>query len=85
MAAKLHQRPPLRAVHLGSLLRPDNLLKTRNAADNGVTTEQEPRAVEDTTIQDIVELQINLGFHPISNGEYRRHNAHIHTFSSLTH
>ncbi len=33
MTSKLHQRPPFRAEHLGSLLRPQNLLATRDEYD----------------------------------------------------
>jgi len=73
MATKLHLNPPFRAEHLGSLLRPNNLLKTRADLDNGKAQQQHLTAIEDTSVKDIVDLQINLGFHPISHGEYRRH------------
>jgi len=73
MAQKLHRSPPFRAEHLGSLLRPDDLLKTRDAVSKGTATENELTAVEDTSINDIVELQFKLGFRAVSDGEYRRH------------
>ena len=85
MAAILHQSPPFRAEHLGSLLRPDRLLRTRDAVDEGTATKQELEAIEDNAIQDIVELQTNLGFHAISDGEYRRHSAHIRISSFSSH
>ena len=73
MASSLHRNPPFRAEHLGSLLRPEELLKTRTDVDNGKTPQQQLTSIEDTAVKDIVETQIKLGFHPISDGEYRRH------------
>ena len=74
MASKLHQRPPFRAEHLGSLLRPDELLQIRHKIDNGEKgLEKELKGVEETAIKDVVKTQIELGFHPISDGEYGRH------------
>lgn len=74
MSTKLHQRPPFRAEHLGSLLRPEALLDVRHKIDKGQTgLEKDLKAVEDTAINDIVKEQLDLGFHAISDGEYRRH------------
>ncbi|MCJ1379844.1 hypothetical protein MMC17_002947 [Xylographa soralifera] len=73
MASKLHRNPPFRAEHLGSLLRPENLLKTREEVDKGTAQQEQLTGVEDDAVKDIVDLQIKLGFHPISDGEYRRH------------
>ncbi len=72
MATRLRRNPPFRAEHLGSLLRPESLLKTRADVDKG-TTHQKHLARVETAIQEIVDLQLNLGFHCISDGEYRRH------------
>lgn len=73
MAPKVHQRPPFRAEHLGSLLRPTELLKGRAALDKQELTQKDLTPIEDRAIQDIVKTQLDLGFHPISDGEYRRH------------
>jgi methionine synthase II (cobalamin-independent) len=73
MAQKLHQRPPFRAEHLGSLLRPHQLLDTRVAVDKKTATQKDLTSIEDESIKQIVQTQIDLGFHPISDGEYRRH------------
>ncbi len=73
MASKLHRRPPFRAEHLGSLLRPEELLKTRADVDDGKARQQQLTSIEDTAVKDIVETQVKLGFHAISDGEYRRH------------
>ena len=73
MASTLHRNPPFRAEHLGSLLRPDNLLKVREGVDKGTSKEADLKPVEDEAVKDIVDLQLKLGFHAISDGEYRRH------------
>lgn len=73
MASKLYQRPPFRAKHLGSLLRPSQLLEARAAVDKKQVTQKELGSVEDECVKQIVQIQIDLGFHPISDGEYRLH------------
>lgn len=73
MARQLHRSPPFRAEHLGSLLRPDELLKTRDAVSNGKVQNDELAKIEDRAVEEIVDLQIKLGFHAVSDGEYRRH------------
>ncbi|EPS30225.1 hypothetical protein POX_b02765 [Penicillium oxalicum] len=73
MAPQLHQRPPFRAEHLGSLLRPQELLEKKTAAEKGELPETDLKAVEDKEVQDIVATQQSLGYHAISDGEYRRH------------
>jgi hypothetical protein len=77
MAPQLHQRPPFRAEHLGSLLRPHNLLDTKLAYEAGKTTEAELTAVEDKEVNDIIKTQQKLGYAAISDGEYRRHSKHL--------
>ena len=75
MPSNLHRNPPFRAEHLGSLLRPDDLLQTRADLDNGKAGQEQLTSIEDTSVKDIVDIQIKLGFHPISDGEYRRHST----------
>ena len=79
MASKLHRNPPFRAEHLGSLLRPKDLLEKRSNVDSDSGSQKELASVEDTAVKDIVEEQIKLGFHAISDGEYRRHSAFLST------
>ena len=76
MTAKLHRNPPFRAEHLGSLLRPSNLLEVRAGIDKGTNKEADLKPVEDEAVKEIVDLQLKLGFHPISDGEYRRHSKY---------
>ena len=76
MATKLHRNPPFRAEHLGSLLRPNNLLEVRGGIDKGTNKEADLKPIEDEAVKEIVDLQLKLGFHSISDGEYRRHSEH---------
>ena len=73
MSSKLHRNPPFRAEHLGSLLRTDELLDVRHANETGKAKRADLQAVEDKDIKDIVKTQLDLGFHAITDGEYRRH------------
>ncbi|KAK5069920.1 hypothetical protein LTR64_007898 [Lithohypha guttulata] len=73
MTSTLKRNPPFRAEHLGSLLRTDNLLDTRHAWEAGKDNKENVRSVEDNDVQEIVKIQQDLGFHAITDGEYRRH------------
>ncbi|KAJ5792993.1 uncharacterized protein N7503_008971 [Penicillium pulvis] len=73
MAPQLHQRPPFRAEHLGSLLRPQQLLDVKIAHEAGKVSDSELAKVEDKEITDIVNTQLKLGYPAASDGEYRRH------------
>jgi methionine synthase II (cobalamin-independent) len=69
----LHRNPPFRAEHLGSLLRTEKLLDTRHAWEANKASASDLSAIEDTDVKSIVETQLSLGFHAITDGEYRRH------------
>lgn len=62
MSGKLHRNPPYRAEHLGSLLRPKDLLDTRHVVDTGIAQQQLLTSIEDRAVKEIVDLQIKLGF-----------------------
>ncbi len=65
-------KAPFRADHVGSLLRPRELLAAR--ADNaaGRITAQELRDIEDAAIRNVVKLQEDIGLQGVTDGEYRR-------------
>jgi 5-methyltetrahydropteroyltriglutamate--homocysteine methyltransferase len=65
-------RPPFRAEHIGSLLRPPELLAARHAFDDGTLAAEALREVEDRCIRDAVALQERVGLPSITDGEYRR-------------
>ncbi len=64
--------PPFRADHVGSLLRPPELLEARARKDRGEFLEAELRVVEDRCIRDVVKMQEEIGLLGITDGEYRR-------------
>jgi 5-methyltetrahydropteroyltriglutamate--homocysteine methyltransferase len=63
-------RPPYRADHVGSLLRPREILEARS--DPHITQEQ-LKEIEDRHILRILQRQRDLGFRIFSDGELRRH------------
>ncbi|KAK5689457.1 hypothetical protein LTR17_026253 [Elasticomyces elasticus] len=67
------RNPPFRAEHLGSLLRPSKLLDKRRAIQQKKESGDDLSKIEDSSIDDIVKIQLDCGFHAISDGEYRRH------------
>ncbi|KAJ9614582.1 hypothetical protein H2200_002719 [Cladophialophora chaetospira] len=73
MYTTLHRNPPFRAEHLGSLLRTEKLLDTRHAWEAGKAKESDLKEIEDKDVKDIVALQQEIGFHAMTDGEYRRH------------
>ena len=76
-SATLKSRPPFRAEHLGSLLRPENLLKLRDDVDVESADKKQLTEVEDDAIKKIVQMQLDLGFHAVTDGEYRRHSMSL--------
>lgn len=67
-----HSAPPFRAEHLGSLLRPQRLIQAREAWENGEGNKEELRELEKATVKEIVQTQLDLGFHAANDGEYFR-------------
>jgi 5-methyltetrahydropteroyltriglutamate--homocysteine methyltransferase len=69
--------PPYRADHVGSLLRPPELLRAREdfAADR--ITAEELRAIEDEAIRGAVKLQEHVGLQSATDGEFRRASWHM--------
>jgi 5-methyltetrahydropteroyltriglutamate--homocysteine methyltransferase len=63
---------PYRADHVGSLLRPPELLEARAAHAEGRLSADALREVEDASILKALELQRNAGIDVVTDGEYRR-------------
>lgn len=70
-------KPPFRADHVGSFLRPRALIEARAAHRAGEIGPAELRAVEDDAIRDVVRFQEDLGLKGITDGEFRR--TYFHT------
>jgi len=64
--------PPFRADHVGSFLRPPQLLSARADREAGKMSVAELGAVEDAAIREVVKFQESLGLQSITDGEYRR-------------
>lgn len=66
--------PFFHAQHIGSLLRPDELLKTRFQYEQGKTSVEALTKAEDKAVKDIVKMQTDtVGIPCITDGEFRRH------------
>ncbi|HUH64676.1 MAG TPA: hypothetical protein VLZ50_16840, partial [Terracidiphilus sp.] len=61
-----------RADHVGSLLRPPELLQARAAHAEGRMSEEELRTAEDHAIEDALRKQREVGLSIFSDGEMRR-------------
>jgi 5-methyltetrahydropteroyltriglutamate--homocysteine methyltransferase len=70
-------RPPFRADHVGSLLRPPALLDAREAHRAGRLDDAELRAAEDAAIRDVVTMQKDVGLRSATDGELRRASWHM--------
>ena len=66
------ETPPFRADHVGSLLRPAELLRARDERQQGNISAEALRAIEDRAIRDGAKLQEEIGLQGITDGEYRR-------------
>src|SRR5487761_1067369 len=71
------RRPPFRADHVGSLLRPAELLRAREEHQAGRISAAELRRVEDAAIGDAVRLQEEIGLQGVTDGEFRRGSWHM--------
>ena len=61
-----------RADHIGSLLRPAELMQARAAHDAGSSSSEQLREIEDKAILDALEMQRQVGIDVFSDGEFRR-------------
>ena len=65
-------KPPFRAEHVGSLLRPPALKQARLDRAAGKIDAAQLRAIEDAAIRALVQRQEELGFQMVTDGELRR-------------
>jgi 5-methyltetrahydropteroyltriglutamate--homocysteine methyltransferase len=76
-ATQRRTTPPFRADHVGSLLRPPELLRAREDHAAGRIAGDELRAVEDEAIRRIVRKQEEVGLQSATDGEFRRASWHM--------
>src|SRR5919202_1532261 len=75
--------PPFRADHVGSLLRPAELLAAREEHAAGRLDDEGLRAAEDAAIRDVVRMQHDVGLRTVTDGEFRRASWHMDFIYSL--
>src|SRR6185369_4243938 len=66
------QKPPFRADHVGSLLRPKELFEARAAWHAGKLPYTALRRIEDDYVVAAVGMQESVGLRAITDGDYRR-------------
>jgi methionine synthase II (cobalamin-independent) len=71
------KKPPFRADHVGSLLRPAALREARDKRAKGAITPAELEAVEDREIARVIKRQEEIGLQVITDGEFRRSWWHL--------
>ena len=69
-------KPPFRADHVGSLIRPEALIKAREQAEKKELPDAALQSIQQAAIRDVVRLQEELGLKVVTDGEFNRHSWH---------
>ncbi|MEQ9642153.1 MAG: 5-methyltetrahydropteroyltriglutamate--homocysteine S-methyltransferase [Alphaproteobacteria bacterium] len=77
MSSKAGIKPPFRADHVGSLLRPAELATGRQRWKAGEIDDAALAEIEDSAVRDVVALQESVGLKGVTDGEYRRDYWHL--------
>ena len=75
--------PPFRADHVGSLLRPAELLAAHELFIAGKYKPEALREIQDRCIGEVIAFQESLGLHAITDGEFRRTSFHADFIEKL--
>jgi 5-methyltetrahydropteroyltriglutamate--homocysteine methyltransferase len=65
-------KPPFRADHVGSFLRPQGLIEARARRDKGEIDDAALWEMESAAVRDVIALQESVGLHAITDGDFRR-------------
>lgn len=85
MSSNTVAKPPYRADHVGSLLRPDSVKTARRKFyDDKSIDAAELKGIEDEAIRDVIKLQEDVGIPAITDGEIRRSFWHYDFMGDLT-
>src|SRR5262245_36793188 len=76
-------KPPFRADHVGSLLRPPGLREARAEAKRGELPAAAVAEIEDACIRQAVARQEAIGLEAITDGEFRRDWWHLDFLSGF--
>ena len=80
---KLVGKAPFRVDHVGSFLRPKELVEAREKFAKGELSKEELTKVEDKLIAELVEKQIAAGLKGVTDGEFHRAYWHLDFFWGL--
>ncbi|HZT50931.1 MAG TPA: 5-methyltetrahydropteroyltriglutamate--homocysteine S-methyltransferase [Stellaceae bacterium] len=75
--------PPFRAEHVGSLLRPPEVVKARDDFAAGRIDAAALRAIEDRAIAAAVRMQEEVGLEAVTDGEMRRQTWHLDFYHQI--
>jgi 5-methyltetrahydropteroyltriglutamate--homocysteine methyltransferase len=70
-------KPPFRAEHVGSLLRPKAVLEAREKFEKKQISAEQLREIEDEAIRAAVKQQEDIGLPAVTDGEFRRGSWHM--------
>jgi 5-methyltetrahydropteroyltriglutamate--homocysteine methyltransferase len=73
----MRTKPPFRADHVGSLLRPASLKQAREQRAKGEIDAAALKAIEDREIERVIKKQEEVGLQSITDGEFRRSWWHL--------
>jgi len=80
---KVVGKAPFRVDHVGSYLRPKELVEAREKFAKGELSKEELTKIEDKLIAELVEKQIAAGLKGVTDGEFRRAYWHLDFFWGL--
>ena len=83
LGTRTRERPPFRAEHIGSLLRPAALLEQRARFARSEISQSDLTAAENTAISEAIALQQRLGLRFVTDGEFRRRSYHSFFYQQL--
>ncbi len=66
------EKPPFRADHVGSLLRPPAIKEARARRERGEIGAEELKTIEDREIETVIRKQEAAGLQSVTDGEFRR-------------
>jgi 5-methyltetrahydropteroyltriglutamate--homocysteine methyltransferase len=83
LSISARDKPPFRADHVGSLLRPPELTRARASFKAGEIDADALSAIEDEAILGAIALQREAGLQTVTDGEFRRTSWHMDFIYSL--
>ena len=76
-------KPPFRADHVGSYLRPASIHEARAKREKGQISAAELKAIEDAEIPKVIKKQEEVGLQCATDGEFRRMFWHYDFYDGL--